>query len=80
MGHAWWETIVLLRRQGYTTIKYYADINGEDRGGDDSKGDGEGGKGGNGGRGYEFDGDDGDDGDDDGGGDGGDDDAKRRQT
>ena len=52
-----------------------ADINGEDRGDDNSKGDDEGGKG-DGGRGYE---DDGDDGDDD-SGDGGNDDAKRQQT
>jgi hypothetical protein len=56
---------------------------GEDRGGDDSEGDDEGGKGGDGGRGYEDDGDNGNDGDDDGsgnGGDGSDDDAKQRQT
>ncbi len=52
-----------------------ADINGEDRGDDNSKGDDEGGKG-DGGRGYK---DNGDDGDND-GGDGGNDDTKRRQT
>jgi hypothetical protein len=66
-----------------TTIKYQADINGEERGGDDSEGDDEGGKG--------SDGDDSDnDGDEDGdkdgdygndnGGDGGDNDTKRRDT
>ena len=65
--------MVLLRRQGYTTIKYYAGINGEERGGDDSEGDDEGGKG-DGGRGYEDDGDYGHD-----GGDGGDSEAKLRQ-
>ena len=56
------ETIVLLRRRGYTTINF----DGEERGGDDSEGDDEGGKG-DGGMSYEDD-----------GGDGGDDDAKRR--
>ena len=45
------ETIVLLRRRGYTTINF----NGEERGGNDSEGDG--------GRGYKDDGGDG--GDDD---------------
>ncbi len=38
--------------QGYTTIKYLAGINGEERGGDNSEGDDDGGKG-DGGRGYE---------------------------
>ncbi len=52
---------------------------GEDRGGDDSEGDDEGGKSGHGGRGYEDDGDNGDDGGGN-GGEGGDDDAKQRQT
>ncbi len=51
---------------------------GEDHGGDNSKGDDEGGKGGDGDRGYADDGEYGDDGNEDGGdgGDGGDDDAK----
>ena len=66
--------MVLLRQRGYTTIKFYANINGKDRGGDNSKGNNEGGKG-DGGRGYE---DGGDYGDDD-GGNGGDDDTKWRQ-
>ncbi len=48
------ETIVLLRRRGYTTIN--------ERGGDDSEGDDEGGKG-DGGMSYEDDGSDGGDND-----------------
>jgi hypothetical protein len=36
--------MVLLRRLGYTTIKYLVNINGEERGGNDSEGDNKGGK------------------------------------
>jgi len=67
--------MVLLLRRGYTTIKYQADINGEDLGGDNSEGKDEGGKGGNSGRGNEDNSDDGDN-----GGDSGDDVAKVTNT
>ena len=52
--------MVFLRRQGYTTIKYYAGINGEEHGGDDSEGVDKGGKGDGGGV-YEDDDDEGHD-------------------